>query len=224
MADTQKNEKDLFEPIWKNIYNKLFERIITLDIAPGSRLSEAQLAASMDVSRSPVKAALDKLCEDRLVEKHSRGGYRVLTMSPADCLELCEARLSIEGHAAYLAAKNISAKQLDTLKALLQAIPRMERDRDFKDYPEVDCAFHRTILEAAENDLLVEMHDIIAPKIMRYHHYGVNIKSVDNMKLVANHIAIYTALKNHQSNTAREEITADISQMKIAAGFLMQKK
>ena len=224
MADTQKNEKDLFEPIWKNIYNKLFDQIIKLEISPGSRLSEAQLAAAMDVSRSPVKAALDKLCEDRLVEKHSRGGYRVLSMSPIDCLELCEARLGIEGHAAYLAAKNISPAQLDTLKGLLQRIQTMEREQDFADYPEVDCAFHRTILEAAGNELLLEMHDIIAPKIKRYHHYGVMIHSVNNMRLTANHVAIYTALKNHQSNTAQEEIMSDIGHMKIAAGFLMQKK
>ncbi len=224
MSDTQRGEKDLFEPIWKNIYNKLFDRIIRLDIEPGSRLSEAQLAAQMDVSRSPVKAALDKLCEDRLVEKHSRGGYRVLTMSPADCLELCEARLGIEGHAAALAAKNITAAQLDTLKGYLQRIQQMERDKSYADYPVVDCAFHRTIIEAAGNQLLLEMHDIIAPKIQRYHHYGVSIHSVENMKLTANHIAIYSALKNHQSYTAREEIMADISQMRIAAGFLMQKR
>ena len=216
-------EKDLFEPLWKTVYNKLFDDIIKLQIEPEKKISEAQIANQMDVSRSPVKMALDKLCDDGLVKKQPTGGYIVLGMSPNKCIELCDARVSLEAQAAALAAKRITVAQLDRLKDILSEYQRIEKEKDYSAYPPLDMSFHRVIIEASGNGILQRMHQEIAPQILRYHYLGVQIQSIANMSIVANHVAIYTALRNHQSNTAREEITADIENMKIAAGFLLQK-
>lgn len=222
MADNHA-EKDLFEPLWKTVYNKLFDDIIKLKIEPDKKISEAQIANQMDVSRSPVKMALDKLCEDGLVKKQPTGGYIVLGMSPNKCIELCDARISLEAHAAALAAKRITVAQLDRLKEILSEYQRIEKEKDYASYPALDMAFHGIIIEASGNGIIKKMHENIAPQILRYHFFGVQISSIENMSIVANHVAIYTALRNHQSNTAREEITADIENMKIAAGFLLSK-
>ena len=224
MSDIKPVEKDLFEPLWKAVYRQLFDDIIKLKLEPHHKISEAQLAASMDVSRSPVKMALDKLCEDGLVTKLPNSGYVVLGMSPDECLNLCDARIGLESQAAYLAAKKITSEELDQMKAALAEFQRIEKEKDYAAYPQADMAFHKIMINATRNDLLINMHSTIAPEIQRYHYLGVKIHSVEKAMIVANHVAIYTALRNHQSNTAREEVISDINNMKIAAGFLLQGK
>ena len=58
-----------FVPLWNALYQWLSEEIITLRLAPGSRINEAQTAESLGISRSPVKMAIDRLTEDGLLEK-----------------------------------------------------------------------------------------------------------------------------------------------------------
>jgi len=203
-----------FTSIWLTVYEKLYQRIVTFLIAPGARLSETRLAAELNVSRSPVKMALDELVKVNLVEKHPRKGYFVSTINPGDCLNLCEARNGIESLAAFLAGQRISDRQLLRLSELCREYKRIDQKGDLKDVAEVDSEFHQIIIDAANNHYISHFYDNIKQNILRYRHCVSRTSNSLNLKLFPQHHAIYSALKTHSSLLAKDAMLIDIDTMR----------
>ena len=88
--------------------------------APGSRLVERELAASLDVSRVPVREALQTLASEGLVTPRPRSWAVVRTFTDRDLLDLVEVRSAIEVLTVRLAAERRTAEQLDAAAAALE--------------------------------------------------------------------------------------------------------
>lgn len=94
----------------------------------GQRLRAQEIAAAIDLSRTPVREALSRLAHDGFVDKDSAGGFSVRTMTPADIQDLFQVREVLELEAARLALPRIDAQwlaltgtYLDEAQALLDA-------------------------------------------------------------------------------------------------------
>lgn len=209
----EKIRQEPFTSLWIVIYDYLYHNIITLDIPPGTRITESQFASELKVSRSPIKMALDKLVEDNLVEKSARKGYCVSLITHTDCWNLYEARVGIEGYAAYLAAKRISDDQLRRLSDLCKEYKRMDQGGTLTGFPEVDHEFHQIIIDAAGNSYISHLYDSIKRSILRYRYYTTTLSAAKAVQLYPYHHAIFSALKNHASSLAQEEIVQDINSM-----------
>lgn len=94
------------------VYETLCQSIIDLTLAPGESLSETALAKELSVSRSPVRNALLRLQSDGLVTQSKGQSFQVAAIRKEDCRELMEARIAIEGQAAFWAAERASAENL----------------------------------------------------------------------------------------------------------------
>ena len=81
-------------------YRELSRAIITGRIEPGTRLSVPELARQLDISRSPVREAVQRLIYDGLAENRGRRGAIVAMIDPRDFLSLLEVRQLLEGFAA----------------------------------------------------------------------------------------------------------------------------
>ena len=101
------------------IFDSLYRDIITLRIPPGSKLNESRIASELGVSRTPVKHAVTQLISMGLVRKKDEKLSVVSPMGKDESRSLYEARIAIEGYAAYLAASRISVEQLNMLEALV---------------------------------------------------------------------------------------------------------
>jgi DNA-binding GntR family transcriptional regulator len=99
-------------------FGKLVEAITSGEFEPGERLSEAELARQLGISRGPLREALGRL-EGRLVTRTPRIGVRVIEFSRGDLEQLFFVREALEGMAARLAAERMTAKELDQLGGLL---------------------------------------------------------------------------------------------------------
>lgn len=139
----------------KRAYGRIRERIITLDLAPGSVINEQKLAEELDMGLTPVREALKLLAHDNLVAVTPRHGLYVSDVDAPDLEQLSELRLNLEGFSARLAAQRATDDDLVILEALRQeqaSTPPEDSKRLF----DVDHKFHQAVARAAHNKYLAE--------------------------------------------------------------------
>ena len=130
--------------------------VLSGDFRAGERLSEVELAARLAVSRTPIRAALQRLEEEGLLEAAQSTGYVVRSFTETDIFDAIEVRGTIEGLAARLAAeRGVSKLTLDEMKQCLAQIDRiLEQQQDwdeahFIQYGASNARFHALMLGAA---------------------------------------------------------------------------
>src|SRR3954471_16619006 len=109
------------------VYANLRDAIVRADLAPGRQLSENELAASLGVSRTPVREALQRLRDDRLVEIVPQLGTFVSPISTRAVADAQFVREALECAAIRLAAVNAVPADVLALRAILG---RQEAARD----------------------------------------------------------------------------------------------
>lgn len=138
-------------------YDVLRGRIVGLELAPGTRLVERDLAVELEVSRIPLREAMQRLVQDGLVVVVPRQGAIVAPFTVDDVRDLFDVRESLEVLAARLAAERAEPAGLAALADQLE-IAREATARD--DKPAIAAAnsrFHALIIELAANPLLANL-------------------------------------------------------------------
>ena len=143
-------------------------RVLSGELASGTRLRQEALAEEFGVSRTPVREALRKLQASGLVELRPNRGALVRGLSAREIRDAYEVRAELEGLAAELAAVRIRQEQLDRLReaqALFgdalehtvqaRADSHEARDEEIARWGRANDLFHQVIQEAAGNDVLV---------------------------------------------------------------------
>lgn len=136
-------------------YERLRERITTLDLPPGAAIDEQQLAQDLDMGQVPVREALKLLAHESLVLITPRHGLYVADVNIPDLEQLSEMRLTMEGLSARLAAQRATADDLVVLEALRQEQASTPVD-DSRRLLDVDHKFHQAVAQAAENKYLAD--------------------------------------------------------------------
>jgi len=136
-------------------YYAIRELIVTLELPPGAVVKEPDLTARLGIGRTPVREALRRLAQERLIEVYPRRGMFVTTVDVRDLARLCEVRLALEPEAARLAAERATQADLDEMNALLAELDGPRR-RDHRDLIDLDERIHRAIYHASHNPFLVE--------------------------------------------------------------------
>src|SRR3954464_4448058 len=111
--------------------HRLVEAITSGEFEPGARLSEADLARRLGISRGPLREALSRL-EGKLVTRTPNLGVRVIDFSHTVLQQLFLVREALEGMAARLAAERMTLQQIDHLAALLSEHARRPELADGK--------------------------------------------------------------------------------------------
>ncbi|ELF1351171.1 GntR family transcriptional regulator [Vibrio cholerae] len=141
----------------ENLTEYLIEAIIEGELAPGSKISEPELAKQFQVSRGPLREALMRVEGLGLIERIPHIGARVIQLSPIKLVELYAVREALEGMAARLAARNITEIELAGLESLLSThsthIDQVEGASYF--HQQGDFDFHYRIIQASRNQQLI---------------------------------------------------------------------
>ncbi|MDQ1120612.1 MULTISPECIES: GntR family transcriptional regulator [Pseudoxanthomonas] len=138
---------------------ELRDLILCGELAAGERLSELAVVERLGVSRTPVRAALQRLCEEGLATALPGGGYAVAAFSEREVDDAIELRGTLEGLAARLAAeRGASQAQLDAAYALLARIDAVLdsalTEDDFADYVQHNEQLHALLIAMAGSALL----------------------------------------------------------------------
>ncbi|MEU8238315.1 GntR family transcriptional regulator [Actinoplanes missouriensis] len=130
----------------------------------GAMLGEEGLAQEIGVSRTPVRAALGRLQDEGWIVIYPKRGALVQGLSERAIADLQDTRLILEA----AGASRISATVRDQLAARLRTSIEAQRDalgeRDVRRFIELTIGFHRTFVEAAGNDVLLELNDRLADR------------------------------------------------------------
>ena len=131
-------------------YQALRQRILNGDFSPDQRLREIEVAQLLGMGRTPVREALKRLEDERLLTHRPRQGLVVTRFNREEVAELYAMREVLEGAAAEFAARHASDAEIDNLRAILaeNALPDA-------DPIALNLAFHEAIYGAAHNAHLV---------------------------------------------------------------------
>lgn len=137
----------------------LCEEIVEGRLLAGEKLNETSLAKRFDVSRGPIREALKRLAERKLVVFSPNAGARVARPILPDILNLLEVREHLEAAAAKLAAIHMTPKEKQKLRHLYEAhavAVASAPDGAYLQYPE-DLDFHYVIIRGARNPILFDI-------------------------------------------------------------------
>lgn len=180
-------------PLGQQAYEEIRQRIITLELAPGSVLDETELQEELGVGRTPIREAVKRLALENLVTIVPRRGMFVAEIGVNDLQRLLEVRLVLETLAVRLAAQRGTAEHWRRMDALLQQPAASVLD-DPAALIRADEAFHEVIYDAADNEYLQDSLAVLLRLNERlWYHF---LPGSDGLELTtADHRAIAESLQ-----------------------------
>jgi DNA-binding GntR family transcriptional regulator len=145
-------------------------RITTGRLALGARISDKQLAAELDVSRTPVREAFVQLQSEGLVVMRPQSGTFVVDLTIEDVRQICVTRAILETGALRLATEAGSADPMGRLGLLVGRAAIALDEGDLVQCDELDCQFHEGIVAASANDYLIRAYSGISDKLRALRH------------------------------------------------------
>ena len=177
----------------ERVLERIGQSILTGEFAPGSRLTETDLAQRFGVSRAPLREALLRLEERQLIERVPFSGMRVAPLGPRTIDELYEIREVLEGLACRRAAEIITPEQVDQLRAILSqraSVLRESRGTDVRRQPTIHD-FHKMIAAISGNRALErllngEIWNYLRAQYRRFarSHERVDVGHAEHMRIV----------------------------------------
>ncbi|MDE1991708.1 MAG: GntR family transcriptional regulator [Rhizobiaceae bacterium] len=144
----------------EQVYRRLSEAILGGELAPGSKISEPALARAYGVSRGPLREALHRLQERKLITRSANQGPRVIKPTVEALAELFVVREALEGMAARMAAINATEDDIARLRAAVTgpgAGSNGTQDTTDGAYEQLDQDFHVAIAQCSRNPMLIDL-------------------------------------------------------------------
>jgi len=143
------------------VFEKLEDDIIFGVYKRGEVLTELKLAEALGVSRTPIREALRRLEQERMIEDSGKGSV-VLGITKDDLLDIMDIRMRIEGLASLYAAANITPEGVEELTHLVDLQEFYHSKNDISRLQAVDDEFHAAICRLSKrnviNDTLLPLH------------------------------------------------------------------
>jgi GntR family transcriptional regulator, rspAB operon transcriptional repressor len=135
-------------------YREIRSLIVTLELAPGSVVSEPELQESLGYGRTPIREALRTLANERLIDVFPRRGMFVAAVDTRDLTAISEVREQLEPFAARLAAQRRTDDDLVVIEQLIAAIEGIKGEPRMRDLIELDQRIHHHVYQCTHNDFL----------------------------------------------------------------------
>jgi DNA-binding GntR family transcriptional regulator len=199
------------------VAERLEAAILSGELVAGSRLSEQALAASLGVSRGPLREAIRRLEGRKLVERIPNIGVRVAELTIGDIAEVLTIREALEGLACALAAEAMSDSDIDELDALLRAHSMQQDVKSGTAYYQQprDFDFHFRIVQASRNARLIEMLCTDLYDLLRVWRYRASMHGGRASKAFEEHRAIVAALRTRDPALAEAAMRSHIRNSRL---------
>jgi DNA-binding GntR family transcriptional regulator len=198
----------------RDVYAQLRDLIVHGQVAPGARLVETELALRLGVSRTPLRAALQRLQQEGYViagATAQQARHTVSPMTSGDANELFLLVGTLEAQAARQTALLPAVARhalADRLKATNDDLKRAasgrrpNHDRLF----ELDERFHRFYVEAGAGPRLLALHRAVKPQAERYERLYVSLLMSEIMVSVQEHTRIHRAIRDGAHDAAFDAV------------------
>ena len=195
------------------VFDRLENDIIQGVYAKGEILTELKLVEQLGVSRTPIREALRRLEQERLIEDAGKGS-RVLGITEADLFDIMTIRERVEGVAAYYATINMTPEGKKELTHLVDLQEFYFEKRDAERLRQVDDQFHDAICYMSKRSVIIDTIVPLMRKTRRYRRIAMDDwDRVPHTK--REHFEIYQAIVSGNAELAEELTSKHISNAKI---------
>jgi DNA-binding GntR family transcriptional regulator len=198
------------ESLADKAYHAIRGLIVSLDLAPGAVIDERALIERLGIGRTPVREALRRLAQERLVEVYPRRGMFVTGVDIRELARLSEVRAVLEPEAARLAAERATEADRAELDELLG-----ELDVAGDALIDLDERIHRAVYRFAHNDLLeatLEQYYVLALRI-----WSMALDRADELEdAVQEHRALLEAIRDGDPERAAETMRSHVQNFEQA--------
>ncbi len=194
------------------VFEKLENDIITGVYPRGEILTELKLVEQLGVSRTPIREALRRLEQERLIKDSGKGSV-VMGITLEDLEDIMNIREHAEGLAAYYAAENINEESSAALKQISELQDFYFEKRDVDNLQRMDDEFHDALYIMCERTVL---HDTLLPlhrKTMRYRKAAIKNEQRQHDS-VMEHKEIIKAIHAGDGEKAQKLMSAHIRNAK----------
>ncbi len=163
------------------IYKIIKDEICNGHYPPGYWLQEKELAAKMDVSRSPVREALKQLVDEGLAIDYPNKGVFVKEFTSKDIEEIYDVRIMLESYAIKNSVKLITSNDIKVLRELIDNLSECYEKNDLNQYIEYDTELHQYIIKMSGNSLVMDIYKRIYSQTQQFRIYSLTTqKRFDN--------------------------------------------
>jgi DNA-binding GntR family transcriptional regulator len=202
VAGNRRNGRPRTATASSKIYSDLRTELVSLQRRPGEVISEAEIALSYGVSRTPVREAILKLSDEGLLEIFPQSGIFVSRIPIAALPEAILIRKSLEATTAQLAAERAAASQILVLQAILERQREADAAKDGDAFHRADEMFHATVAEVAGYPGIWTLIQQVKVNVDRYRLLTLPQQG-RIARVIVEHQAILTAIAAHDASGAR---------------------
>ena len=196
------------------IFDKLEDDIIFGVYPRGEVLTELKLVERLGVSRTPIREALRRLEQERLIEDTGKGSI-VLGITDDDLLDIMNIRVQIEGLATYYATINMTPEGLEELRHMVDLQDFYFSKGDLARMRHIDDGFHDLICQLSKRSVI---YDTLAPlhrKTRRYRKTSMD-RHERTASVVKEHRAIFDAMEAGDAELAKELTTKHVENARFS--------
>jgi DNA-binding GntR family transcriptional regulator len=194
-------------------YQLIKHKIITLELSPLSAIDEQALMEDIQLGRTPIREALQRLAAEDLVMLAPRRGMFVADISITDLQKIFEARMVLEGFCAQLAARRATTEQLAEMASVVQEMDRVAVG-DRRALMDIDERFHSLVYEAADNEFVADTLQRLHALSFRLWHLVLD-RLGDVRGAMEQHKAIIEALRARDETLSAELIQRHIAEFQM---------
>jgi DNA-binding GntR family transcriptional regulator len=205
------------------VYDIIYERLMSLEIAPGARIAIDVLARDLDISQTPVREALGRLEREGLVRKAHLIGYSAAPQLTRKQFEdLYEFRLLLEPEGARLAARNMTPEALAEIEATNADMQNggtpVDRNSRYSRFARADAQFHDAILRIGGNNV---MRQALSGQHVHLHLFRLMFHARVTAEALDEHERLLVALRDRDPEAASQAMREHIqrSHDRLVAAF-----
>lgn len=192
-------------PAGPYLYAALRDQIVRAELTPGERLSEAELGERLGVSRTPIREALGRLRDDRLVEVRPQIGTFVARISPAAVADAQFIREALECTAVRVAAELADEESMAQLEENLRAQERSSDRADIDSWQLLDDTFHRHLCDLSGHPAVWPVNERAKSHLIRLRRLSLSMPDY-LPTMVEAHRAVAESVERHDPDAAEETL------------------
>jgi DNA-binding GntR family transcriptional regulator len=194
------------------IYSELRVELVSLQRRPGEAISEAQIALSYGVSRTPVREAILKLSDEGLLEVYPQSGIFVSRIPIAALPEAIIIRKALEETTARMAAERATSSQILALQSILERQREASAAGDADTFHQADEMFHAAIADVAGYPGIWKFIQQVKVHVDRYRRLTLP-QHGRIAKVILEHEAVLTAIEAHEPERARQAMESHLESL-----------
>jgi DNA-binding GntR family transcriptional regulator len=222
MAKRSKTEKQ-FRSVTRLVAEKLREAIVAGKFAPGERLLEERLAASLKVTQVALREALRRLAAEGYLSFSSSSEIAINSPTVDEVQNSFSIAAVLEGLAARLAVARASGEEIARLRELHLDLKEAYRAKDLQGYYDANLKFHDFIAELARNERLHQLINEMRQEIRKTRIFALRLPQRLDYSM-REHDQILDAFLKRNADTAQAAMLKHLENQMVAIRELMQAR